>query len=545
MHSYDNVANLIAIELSLLFSFFVYRIWVWPGGSWTFREVFWRQLPLYHVSAGTAVVARIFLVFPLLDWWGVNYAINTLVGVLINATLNYVISDNLVFKTPVKHSHAQRQADFSSEIYYPEGLAPALAHSCSLPKPPRAETSKRIKVFSIVIPAHNEEGCIVTTVQSISQLLEAEKIAYEILVVNDNSRDRTEALLRQLSAQNSKVRYINNYYPNGFGFAIRCGLENFLGDGVAIVMADSSDAPENIVDYYYKLQEGYDCVFGFRFIRGLAPALAHSCSLPKPPRAETSKRIKVFSIVIPAHNEEGCIVTTVQSISQLLEAEKIAYEILVVNDNSRDRTEALLRQLSAQNSKVRYINNYYPNGFGFAIRCGLENFLGDGVAIVMADSSDAPENIVDYYYKLQEGYDCVFGFRFIRGGKVIDYPTHKLMVNRLANLFISVLFGLKFNDTTNAFKAYRREVIEGISPLLSHHFNLTVEMPLKAIARQYSYTTMPITWRNRTTGLSKLKLKEMGSRYLFIVLYIWLEKHLSRGDYVCKQPQIAIQNKIR
>ncbi|NES78178.1 MAG: glycosyltransferase [Okeania sp. SIO1H6] len=398
IHSYDNVANLIAIELSLLFSFFVYRIWVWPGGSWTFREVFWRQLPLYHVSAGTAVVARIFLVFPLLDWWGVNYAINTLVGVLINATLNYVISDNLVFKTPVKHSHAQRQADFSSEIYYPEGLA---------------------------------------------------------------------------------------------------------------------------------------------------PALAHSCSLPKPPRAETSKRIKVFSIVIPAHNEEGCIVTTVQSISQLLEAEKIAYEILVVNDNSRDRTEALLRQLSAQNSKVRYINNYYPNGFGFAIRCGLENFLGDGVAIVMADSSDAPENIVDYYYKLQEGYDCVFGFRFIRGGKVIDYPTHKLMVNRLANLFISVLFGLKFNDTTNAFKAYRREVIEGISPLLSHHFNLTVEMPLKAIARQYSYTTMPITWRNRTTGLSKLKLKEMGSRYLFIVLYIWLEKHLSRGDYVCKQPQIAIQNKIR
>ncbi len=393
-----NISNVLSIELSLLFSFFVYRIWVWPGGSWTFREVFWRQLPVYHVSAGAAVVARIFLVFPLLDWWGINYVLNTLVGVLISATLNYVISDRLVFKTPVQRSHARRQADFSSEIYYPEGLA---------------------------------------------------------------------------------------------------------------------------------------------------PALVHSCSLPEPPRAETSKRIKVFSIVIPAHNEEGCIVTTVQSISQLLEAERIAYEILVVNDNSRDRTEALLRQLSAQNGKVRYINNYYPNGFGFAIRCGLENFQGDAVAIVMADSSDAPENIVDYYYKLQEGYDCVFGSRFIRGGKVIDYPTHKLMVNRLANLFISVLFGLKFNDTTNAFKAYRREVIEGISPLLSHHFNLTVEMPLKAIVRQYSYTTMPITWRNRATGVSKLKLKEMGSRYLFIVLYIWLEKHLSRGDYVRKQPQLALQSKIR
>ena len=249
--------------------------------------------------------------------------------------------------------------------------------------------------------------------------------------------------------------------------------------------------------------------------------------------------------MIPAHNEEGCILPTVQSISQLLEAERIAYEILVINDNSRDRTEELLQQLSAKNSRVRYINNYYPNGFGFAVRCGLENFQGDAVAIVMADSSDAPENIVDYYYKLQEGYDCVFGSRFMRGGKVIDYPPHKLIVNRLANLFIQVLFGSRFNDTTNAFKAYRREVIEGISPLLSHHFNLTVEMPLKAIVRKYSYTTIPITWRNRATGVSKLKLKEMGSRYLFIVLYIWLEKHLSRGDYVRKHPQLAIQSKNR
>jgi dolichol-phosphate mannosyltransferase len=143
--------------------------------------------------------------------------------------------------------------------------------------------------------------------------------------------------------------------------------------------------------------------------------------------------------------------------------------------------------------------------------------------------------MVDYYYKLQEGYDCVFGSRFIKGGKVIDYPMHKLFINRLANLFIQVLFGLKFNDTTNAFKIYRKEVIEGISPLLSHHFNLTVEMPLKAIVRGYSYTTIPITWRNRTTGVSKLKLKEMGSRYLFIVLSIWLEKHLSRGDYKRKR----------
>lgn len=244
--------------------------------------------------------------------------------------------------------------------------------------------------------------------------------------------------------------------------------------------------------------------------------------------------IRLLSIVIPAYNEEGCIIPTIESIRTLLESQNINYEILVVNDNSRDCTEELLQYLSAKNSKVSYLNNYYPNGFGFAVRCGLENFRGDAVAIVMADSSDSPENILDYYYKLQEGYDCIFGSRFIRGGKVVEYPTHKLIINRLANLFIKILFDLDLNDTTNAFKIYRREVIEGISPLISHHFNLTVEIPLKSIIRGYSYAIIPISWQNRKQGISKLKIKEMGSRYLFIVLYILLEKYLSRGDYVKK-----------
>ena len=269
------------------------------------------------------------------------------------------------------------------------------------------------------------------------------------------------------------------------------------------------------------------------------------------PSFETSNRvisdnhqedIKLFSLVIPAHNEEGSIVNTIRSITALLDQESINYEILVINDNSRDKTEILLQQLGNENSKVRYINNYFPNGFGFAVRCGLENFKGDAVAVIMADSSDSPANILDYYHYLQEGYDCVFGSRFIKGGKVIDYPIHKLYVNRLANLFIQILFGLNLNDTTNAFKAYRREVISGVSPLLSHHFNLTVEIPLKAIVRGYSYKIIPISWENRKAGFSKLKIKEMGSRYLFIVLSIWLEKYLSMGDY--KREEKVIESNL-
>src|SRR5260370_39764109 len=80
-------------------------------------------------------------------------------------------------------------------------------------------------------------------------------------------------------------------------------------------------------------------------------------------------------------------------------------------------------------------------------------------------------------------------------------------------------------------RTYRRNVIEGCRPFLSRHFNLTVELPLKTIVRGYSWTVIPITWRNRCSGISKLKIKEMGSRYLFIALYCWLERHFSCGDY--------------
>lgn len=238
-----------------------------------------------------------------------------------------------------------------------------------------------------------------------------------------------------------------------------------------------------------------------------------------------------LSIVIPAHNEQDCLPETVSQLVNVLRRERIAYEILVVEDNSTDQTLLVCQSLAEQFSEVRYVRNYPPNGFGFAVRRGLDSFQGDAVAIVMADASDEPEDLITGYYRLLEGYDCVFGSRFVRGGKVVDYPIHKLSINRLANWFIRIIFGFRYNDTTNAFKLYRREVIDGIQPILSHHFNLTVELPLKAIVRGFSYSVMPIRWYNRKTGISKLKIKEMGSRYLFIVLYIWLEKYLSRGDY--------------
>jgi dolichol-phosphate mannosyltransferase len=245
----------------------------------------------------------------------------------------------------------------------------------------------------------------------------------------------------------------------------------------------------------------------------------------------TNPALKLLSIVIPARDEEGCIASTVEHLNVELKLRGVPHEIVAVDDGSSDRTWAILQEEAGKISELHPVQNNGLHGFGRAIICGLDQMKGDAAVIMMADESDDCRDVVRYWEKLNEGYDCVFGSRFMNGGGVIDYPRLKLILNRLANFFIKILFHIPLNDTTNAFKAYRRTVVDGCRPLLSQHFNVTVEMPLKAIVRGFSWTTIPITWRNRRSGEAKLKIKEMGSRYLFIILYVWLEKKFSRGDY--------------
>lgn len=238
-----------------------------------------------------------------------------------------------------------------------------------------------------------------------------------------------------------------------------------------------------------------------------------------------------LSVVIPAHNEEGSVEPTIRSIHEELAREGIEHELVVVNDHSRDGTGAVLAALRDTIPELRVLDNEGPGGFGYAVRWGLERVEGDRVAVMMADLSDSPQDLVRFYRKMDEGYDCVFGSRWIKGGEVIDYPFVKRWMNRVANTIVRVVFRLRYNDCTNAFKLYSRDTLEGLKPFLSPHFNLTLELPLKAIVRGYSYAVLPNSWRNRKTGESKLKIKEMGSRYFFIMMYCLIEKYFSRGDF--------------
>ncbi|MHB8839033.1 MAG: glycosyltransferase family 2 protein [Gemmatimonadaceae bacterium] len=239
----------------------------------------------------------------------------------------------------------------------------------------------------------------------------------------------------------------------------------------------------------------------------------------------------LLTVLIPAHNEGASIVPTIRAIEGVLRGADIPHEILIALDHCTDDTEAVLAALAPQVPTLRWSANQGPAGYGFAVRHGLDVYRGDAVVVVMADASDDPRDIVTYYHKLEEGFDCAFGSRFVHGAAVRNYPWGKLALNRVANRVVRLLFRERYNDFTNAFKAYRREVIDGCRPLLSNHFNLTIELPLKAIVRGYTWTVVPTNWYGREAGESKFLIKEMGSRYVYIILYALIEKYFSRGDY--------------
>lgn len=246
----------------------------------------------------------------------------------------------------------------------------------------------------------------------------------------------------------------------------------------------------------------------------------------------TSPRpLQLYSVVIPARDEEESLPETLRDLYATFIRAGVPHEIVVVDDGSSDRTWAVLQELKREVPTLAPTQNTGLHGFGRAVVWGLDHSRGDAVVIMMADASDSPADAVKYWELLNRGNDCAFGSRFVEGGQVIDYPRMKLFVNRIANALVRFGFNIPLNDTTNAFKAYRRTVIDGCRPFLAPHFNLTVEIPLKAIVRGYTYAIMPISWRNRRYGEAKLKIKEMGSRYFFICAYVWLEKYFSRGDY--------------
>jgi dolichol-phosphate mannosyltransferase len=232
----------------------------------------------------------------------------------------------------------------------------------------------------------------------------------------------------------------------------------------------------------------------------------------------------MLSVIFPIRDEEKNLQNIVNLFNKL--DFEFKYEILFVNDYSNDSSFELMKEISLKNSSVRALNNK-KKGIGGAINLGIQESKYDYCCIMMADLSDDLMDLKKYYTLINsKRLDAVFGSRFIKGSVCDEYPLKKLILNRLFNLFVKILYLSKYNDFTNAFKIYKKESLLKTFPLVSESFNIFLEIPLKIISRNFSYEIIPINWKNRKTGHSKFKIQELRSRYLFTLIYCFLEKIL-------------------
>ena len=232
----------------------------------------------------------------------------------------------------------------------------------------------------------------------------------------------------------------------------------------------------------------------------------------------------MLSILIPVRNESNSLADLFNYFDKNLDG--IDFEVIIINDFSDDDTLQKAKLLGQKNQKFKILNNT-KKGLGGAINFGINHSTGEFLVIMMADQSDDINDLKKYYHLIKsENLDAVLGSRFMKSSRVSDYPLQKLILNRIFNFFVSIIFLNSYNDYTNAFKIYKRQVLIEILPLVSESFNIFLEMPLKIISRKYLYKVIPINWIGRKKGKSKFKIKELGSKYLFTLIYCFIEKIL-------------------
>ncbi len=230
------------------------------------------------------------------------------------------------------------------------------------------------------------------------------------------------------------------------------------------------------------------------------------------------------SILIPVRNEELVIKKIVDQLES--ELKNLPYEIVFVDDFSTDNSFQELEEISKTKNQILLCKNK-KKGLGGAITEGINKSTGEAICIMMCDFSDDINDFKKYYDILKnENVDAVFGSRFIKGSKINFYPKKKLILNRIFNLATKLLFFSDYNDFTNAFKIYKKSALLKMFPLVSESFNIFLELPLKIISRKMKYKIIPISWTTRKKGNSKFNIKELQSKYLFTLIYCWLEKIL-------------------
>ena len=224
-----------------------------------------------------------------------------------------------------------------------------------------------------------------------------------------------------------------------------------------------------------------------------------------------------LSVIVPTRNESECVEKTLGKIAEALENGGIGYEILVMDDNSRDGTKEKVAKLAEKNPNIRLVNRSEPYGFGYSIRDGIRMAKGEYSVIMMADLSDDPELLPKIKEKMDAGCDAVVCSRFMKGSEVRRYPFLKMVSNRLFNWTVGIAFNLGTGDASNAYKCFRTAIARGL-PVESRSFQVSAEILIRMRLKKAKICEIPAGWEDRSAGEAKFRLGNTFISYFVLFL---------------------------
>ncbi|MBZ5583225.1 MAG: glycosyltransferase [Acidobacteriia bacterium] len=235
--------------------------------------------------------------------------------------------------------------------------------------------------------------------------------------------------------------------------------------------------------------------------------------------AEHPQFFDAVSFVAPCHNEEMNVPRLVESLLGFYGP--YVHEIVIVNDNSTDRTAEVTREIAAREPRVKLVDRRPPNGVGRALRDGYAAATGRYILTMDSDFVQILPEFRDLFDAVAAGRDGAIGSRFSHESLLINYPFFKILCNRGFHLLARVLLKRSLRDISNNLKLYRAEILKNLR-LEQDHFAANVETGLKPLLAGYDIEEVPISWINREhdMGSSSFRIIHVGPNYLQALMSI-------------------------
>lgn len=222
------------------------------------------------------------------------------------------------------------------------------------------------------------------------------------------------------------------------------------------------------------------------------------------------------------YNEEENVVITLQKVNDVLYSLNTDYEILVVNDGSKDRTLDILKEQNSKNKKLRIVTYPKNKGLGAALKIGFERAKGDFVITIDSDLSYDAKYIAEIYNELNNAnFDIIQGSPYMKGGQALNVPKFRLFVSKISNKFISYAISANVHTVTGMLRGYRKEVLDSLV-LESNGPEIMVEILTKAALLGFKIKEIPAVLKGRERGKSKFQnqIRKIGAEYFSLLFAV-------------------------